>query len=180
MYIGTLVVRSAAVANAMVPSLRQVLAQIDSDLVLVDIRTMKQVVESSTSGRRFYTLAINAFMILALAITMVGIYGTLSYHLIQRKREIGVRVALGALRGHILLFVLRQAGMLLFAGLALGLTLTAVLSFVLRSLVYDISPLNPLSLLLGLGIIGGTACLGCLLPTLRATKIDPMEALRYE
>ena len=180
MHRGTLVVRSAARANAMVPSLRQVLAQIDPDLLLVDICTMKQVVESSTSGRRFYTLAINIFMVLALAITAVGIYGTLSYHLVQLKREIGVRIALGALRGHIIRFVLRQAGILLFAGLALGLALTAVLSLVLHSLVYDISPFNPLSLLLGLGIIGSTACLGCLLPTLRATRVDPMEALRYE
>jgi putative ABC transport system permease protein len=177
---GTLVVRSAARARAVVPLLRQVLAQIDPDLLLVDIRTMKQVVESSTGSRRFYTLAINAFMVLALAITVVGIYGTLSYHLVQRKREIGVRIALGALCGHVLPFVLRQAGILLFAGLALGLTLTAVLSLVLRSLVYDISPSNPLSLLLGLGVIGSAACLACLLPTIRATRVDPMKTLRYE
>ena len=177
---GTMVIRSAAGARATVPSLRQVLADIDLDLLLVDISTMKQVVESSTSGRRFYTLAINAFMVLALAITVVGIYGTLSYHLMQRKREIGVRIALGALRGHILCFVFRQVGILLFAGLALGLTLTAALSLVLRSLVYGISPLNLLSLLLGLGIIGGAACIACLLPTLRAAKIDPMNTLRCE
>jgi len=177
---GTLLVRSAAGANAMAPSLRQVLARIDPDLLLVDIRTMRQVVESSTSGRRFCTLAINVFMILGLAITVVGIYGTLSYHLVQRKREIGIRIALGALHGHILHFVFRQAGPLLLAGLALGLALTAVLSLVLRSVVYGISPLNPLSLLLGLGIIGGTACLACFLPTIRAARIDPMAALRSE
>jgi putative ABC transport system permease protein len=180
MHRGTLVVRSAAKASAMVPSLRQALAQIDPDLLLVDIHTMKQVVESSTSGRRFYTLATNTFMVLALMITVVGIYGTLSYHLMQRKREIGVRIALGALRFHILRFVVRQAGFLLTAGLAIGLALTATLSFVLRSLVYGVSPLSPLSLLLGLCVVGGTACLACLLPAIRATQVNPMEALRCE
>ncbi len=177
---GTLVLRTTAKANALVPLLRQELAQIDPDLLLVDIRTMKQVVENSTSGRRFYTFATNAFMGLALVITVVGIYGTLSYNLMQRKREIGVRIALGALRSHILGFVVRQAGLLLIAGLAIGLIFTAALSFVLRSLVYDINPLNPLSLLLGLGIISGTACLACLMPAIRATQIDPIETLRYE
>jgi ABC-type antimicrobial peptide transport system permease subunit len=164
----------------MVPSLRQVLAQIDPDLLLVDIHTMKQVVESSTSGRRFYTFATNAFMVLALTITVVGIYGTLSYHLMQRKREIGVRIALGALRVHILRFVVRQVGFSLAAGLAVGLALTAALSLVLRSLVYDVSPLSPLSLLLGLCVVGGAAGLACALPARRAARIDPMEVLRHE
>ncbi len=177
---GTLVIRTTAKANAFVPLLRQELARIDPDLLLVDIRTMKQVVESSTSGRRFYTFATNAFMGLASAITVVGIYGTLSYNVMQRKHEIGVRIALGALRCHILHFVVRQAGLLLIVGLAIGLTLTAALSFVLRSLVYDINPLNPLSLLLGLGIIGGVSCLASLMPAIRATRVDPMVALRYE
>ncbi|MGD2093381.1 MAG: ABC transporter permease [Phycisphaerales bacterium] len=106
---GTLVMRTNAKANAFVPLLRQELANIDPDLLLVDISTMKQVVESSTSGRRFYTFATNAFMSIALAITVVGIYGTLSYNLTQRKREIGVRIALGALRCDIIRFVVRQA-----------------------------------------------------------------------
>jgi putative ABC transport system permease protein len=177
---GTLVVRATARADALVPSLRQVLAQIDSDLLLVDIHTMKQVVESSTSGRRFYTFVTNAFMALALVITVVGIYGTLSYNLMRRKREIGVRIALGALRCQIFGFVFRQAGLLLIIGMVIGMILTVVLSFVLRSLVYDISPLNPLSLLLGLGIISCVACLACLLPAMRSTRVNPMEALRYE
>ncbi len=177
---GSLVIRTTAKANAFVPLLRQKQAQIDPDMLLVHIRTMKQALESSTSGRRFYTIATNVFMGLALAVTAVGIYGILSYNLMQRRREIGIRIALGALRSQILGFVVRQTGLLLITGLAIGLTLTVVLSFILRSLVYDISPLNPLLLLLGLVIISVISCLASLLPAIYATRTNPMEALRYE
>ena len=117
---------------------------------------------------------------MTLILAVVGIYGTLSYNLLQRKQEIGVRIAIGALRHHIIRFVFRQAGLWVVAGLVIGLTLTAGASFLLRSMVYNISPWNPLSLLFGLCMVGGAACLACILPALRATRIDPMEALRYE
>ena len=136
--------------------------------------------DASVSDRRLSTSLINVFMVTTLILTLVGTYGILSYNLVQRKQEIGVRIAMGALRHHILRFAFRQVGLWIVAGLVIGLTLTAGVSLLLRSVVYDISPWNPLSLLFGLSLVGGTACLACILPARRATRIDPMNALRYE
>ena len=177
---GTVVVRTATGSEAFAPLLRHTITQIDPDLLLVDVRTMKQIVEQSTSGRRFYTFATNAFMGIALVIALVGVYGTLSYTLLQQKRELAIRQAVGALPHHILRFILRQTGTWLIAGLVIGLGFTTALSIFLRSLVYSMSPLRPLSLLLGLGIITVIMCLACLLPIRRVIKADPMEVLRYE
>ncbi len=176
----TLVLRTTGNARNLVPMIREELSAIDSDLPLANIRTMKDVVNTSISGRRLYTQLINVFMIAALILTVVGIYGTLSYNVLQRNREIGVRIALGALCHHILEFVLRQAGLWVVVGLTIGFIFTALLSFALRSILFDISPWNPCSLLVGLSVVAGSAFLACLLPAIRATRIDPMETLRYE
>ena len=175
-----LIVRAKGDTAALVPAIRRELAAVDTDLPLANIRTMKDVLSASTSERRMSTGLINVFMTTTLILAMVGIYGTLSYNLLQRRQEIGVRIAVGALRHHIVKFVFRQAGLWVVAGLAIGLLLTAAVSFLLRSMVFNISPWNPLSLLLGLCVVGAAACLACILPAMRATKTDPMEALRYE
>ena len=175
-----LVVRATGNSRNLVPLLRQELAVLDSSLPLANIRTMKDVVAASVGSRRLYTQLINVFMGTALMLTVVGIYGTLSYNVLQRRRDIGVRIAIGSLSRHILNFILRQAGLWVIAGLLIGLTFTAALSLVLSSLVLNISPLSPISLLVGLGLVVGSACLACILPALRAAKTDPMEALRYE
>lgn len=175
-----LVVRATGNSRNLVPLLREELAALDSSLPLSNIRTMKDVVATSVSSRRLYTQLINVFMGTALMLTVVGIYGTLSYNVLQRKRDIGVRIAIGALSRHILNFILHQAGLWVLAGLLIGLTFTLVLSLVLSSLVFNISPLSSISLLAGLGLVVGSACLACILPALRAARVDPMEALRYE
>ncbi len=175
-----LIVRSGGDAGTLVPAIRNELAVLNPDLAIANVRKMKDVLSASVSDRRLSASLINVFMVTALILAVVGIYGTLSYNLLQRKREIGVRIAFGALFHHILKFVFRQAGLWVVAGLIIGLILTAAVSFLLRSIVYNISPWNPLSLLLGLCIVGSAACLACILPALRATRIDPMETLRYE
>jgi putative ABC transport system permease protein len=164
----------------LVPAIRNELAALDPDLAIANMRKMKDVLNASVSDRRLSTSLINIFMVTTLILAIVGIYGTISYNLLQRKREIGVRIAFGALHHHILKFVFRQAGLWVVAGLIIGLILTAAVSFLMRSMVYNISPWNPLSLLLGLCIVGSSACLACWIPARRAAKIDPMEALRYE
>jgi putative ABC transport system permease protein len=175
-----LIVRASGDAGPLVPAIRHELAALDRDLAVANVRKMKDVLNASVSDRRLSTSLINVFMVTTLLLTMVGIYGTLSYNLLQRKQEIGVRIAVGALRHHIIRFVFRQAGIWVVAGLVVGLTLTTAVSFLLRSMVYNISPWNPLSLLLGLCVVSIAACAACILPAARATKIDPMEALRCE
>ncbi len=175
-----LIVRASGDASTLVPAIRNELVILNPDLAIANVRKMKDVLNASVSDRRLSTSLINVFMVTTLILAMVGIYGTLSYNLLQRKQEIGVRIAVGALRHHIIRFVFRQAGLWVVAGLGVGLALTAAVSFLLRSMVFNISPWSPLSLLLGLGVVGGAACLACILPALRATRIDPMEALRYE
>lgn len=175
-----LAVRTHGDSRRLVPLLRQELAAMDGDLPLANIRTMKDVVAASVSSRRLYTLLINAFTSAALVLAAVGIYGTLAYNLLQGRQEIGVRMAVGALRCHIIQFAFRQAALWAVAGLAIGLMLTTAVSFLLRSIVYSVSPWNPLSLLLGLAIVGSAACLACLLPAFRASRADPMDVLRHE
>jgi predicted permease len=175
-----LIVRTSGDASALVPAIRNELAILDPDLAMANVRKMKDVLNSSVSDRRLSTSLISIFMMTALILAIVGIYGTISYNLLQRKREIGVRIAFGALYHHILKLAFRQAGLWVVVGLIIGLVLTAVVSFLLRSMVYNISPWNPLSLLLGLCIVGSSACLACWIPARRAAKTNPMEALRYE
>ncbi|UCD52524.1 MAG: ABC transporter permease [Phycisphaerales bacterium] len=175
-----LIVRATGDAQVLTPMIRSELAALDRGLPLANVRTMKEVLQASNSGRRMSALLINTFMVTALILTAVGIYGTLSYHLLQRQRDIGIRIAMGALPGDVLNFVLRQAGVWVIAGLLIGMALAGVSSLILRSQVYGISPWHPLPLLLGLTAVGTAASLACLLPARHAAKIGPMEALRYE
>jgi putative ABC transport system permease protein len=175
-----LIVRTSGDAGALVPAIRSELAALDPDLAIANVRKMKDVLNASVSDRRLSTGLINLFMITTLILAMVGIYGTLSYNLLQRKQEIGVRIAVGAFCHHIIGFVFCQVGLWIVAGLVIGLTLTTGVSFLLRSMVYDISPWSPLSLLFGLCMVGAAASLACIPPALRAARADPMEALRYE
>jgi predicted permease len=176
----TLVVRTSGDAHVYIPLLRNAVTALDSDLPLANVRTMNEVVKESTGPRRFLTRLVSLFMVATLILTMVGIYGTLSYTVSRRQREIGVRMALGAIHYQILKFVCRQAAPWIFGGLAIGLALTTASSFLLCSAVYGVNPLDPIFLLLGLVIVGSAALVACLLPARRATKVDPMVALRYE
>lgn len=140
---------------------------------------MKEVLDQSIALRRLLTQLIGLFMAVTLLLAMAGIYGTLSYIMSQRRHEIGIRMALGAMRSHIMKFVFRQAVAWVIAGLALGLVLTVTLSFFLRSALYGVSPLDPLLLLMGVAAVGIATCAACFFPTRRASRADPMEAMRF-
>ncbi len=175
-----LVLRTSLPAAQMAPPLRRELAAIDPELALKNVRTMRQVVDDATQGQRAVAGLVNFFMATALGLVAVGLYGTLSYHVQQRTREIGVRVAIGALKGDIVRLVFAQGGRWVALGLGFGLAGSVALSSVLKSLVYHMDGLTVPPLLLATAAVGVAAIVACWLPALRAARLDPLEALRAD
>jgi putative ABC transport system permease protein len=177
---GYIVMRSSGHPVSLVPLIREQLTLLDRNLPLANIRSMKEVLHGANSARCLSTQLMNIMAGITLVITIVGIYGTLSYYLAQRHKEIGIRIALGALPKNILRYIFSQACVWLSCGLGLGLIGAGLFSLLLRSRVYGISALYPGSFLLGIIVVTCAIIIACLIPVLRTFKIDPMEALRYE
>jgi putative ABC transport system permease protein len=175
-----LVLRTSLPLTQLAPQLRRELAAINSELALRDIRTMRQVVGQATKGDRALAGLVNFFMATALGLVAVGLYGTLSYHVQQRTREIGVRMAIGAIKGDILRLVLAQGSRWVGVGLVLGLGGSFALASTLKSLVYRMDGLTAVPLLLATAAVGLAAITACWLPARRAAKLDPTEALRAD
>jgi putative ABC transport system permease protein len=175
-----LVLRTPLPVAQLAPLLRRELAAIDPELALKQVRTMQQVVDGATRGERAVAGLVNFFMAVALGLVAVGLYGTLSYHVLQRTREIGVRVALGALQGNIVRLVFLQGGRWVGVGLIIGLAGSIALASVLKTLVYGMEGLTAPPLLLAAGAVGFAALFACWLPARRAAKLDPLEALRAD
>jgi ABC-type antimicrobial peptide transport system permease subunit len=175
-----LVLRTPLPGAQLAPQLRRELAAIDSELALKDVRTMRQVVGTATQGDRAVAGLVNFFMATALGLVAVGLYGTLSYHVQQRTREIGVRVAIGALKGDIVRLVFAQGSRWVAVGLALGLAGSMALASALKSMVYRMDGLTAPPLLLATLAVGLAAVVACWLPARRAARLDPLEALRSD
>ena len=175
-----IIVRTVGDARTLAPALRDQLRHLDSDLAFARLRTFGDIFAASTQVRRLQMLLIDGFMAMALLLTALGIYGTLAFHVATRTREIGVRMALGATVRDIVRLVLRQALGWLLIGSAAGLAITLGVGVILRSAFYDTSPLNPLYLATSLLIVSASSAFACWLPARRATKVDPMRALRAE
>lgn len=175
-----LVVRSPQPAALLAPVLRRELAALDPDLPLARIRTLQDVVDEATKGQRAIVGLVNFFMATALGLVAVGLYGTLSYHMLQRTREIGVRVALGAISRDILRLVFGQGARWVATGVVLGIGGALGLATVLRAMVYDVSTLNPVTLSAAVAAVGAAAMFACWLPARRAARVDPIVALRAE
>ena len=176
----SIAVRTAGDPASMSNSIAAVVQSMDSDLPLDRVRTMDQIVDESLAGDRFATALLAAFAVIALILAAIGIYGVMSFSVAQQTHEIGLRMALGAGPGRVLSLVLREGMLLALTGLALGLGGTYLVGRAMQSVLYEVSAIDPLA-------VGGVAvllliaaALACYLPARRATRVDPMTALRCE
>ncbi|HKS43403.1 MAG TPA: ABC transporter permease [Blastocatellia bacterium] len=166
------------------PSLRsaiqQEFKQLDATVPLANYRTMQQLVSNAVARPRFITLLLGLFAATALLLTVVGLYGVVAYGVNQRTREIGIRMALGAQRQNVLALVIRQGMQPALVGLVIGMAGAFVLMRSLASQLYEVKAGDPLTFILVALSLLLIACAACYVPARRATKIDPMVALRYE
>jgi len=175
-----LVVRGSRNAPDLAPAIRAQLAGLDSSVPLAQVRTMEELIDESLVQERFRTWLISGFAALALLLSAIGLYALISYSVSQRTREIGVRVALGAQRGHVLRMVLSEGMQLLAVGLLIGLVGSFWATRIIRSLLYSTSTTDALSFLATSLTLIAVALLACYVPARRASKVEPMVALRYE
>ena len=176
----SLIVRTAANPLALVGAVKNEVFAIDKAQPVFDVQTFEQLVSQSIAPRRFAMLLLEVFSVLALLLAAVGVYGVISYSVSRRTHEIGVRMALGAQTTDVMKLVVRQGIGLALAGLVTGLTGAFGLTRVMAGLLYGVSATDPLTFAAVPVLLFAVALLACWLPACRATKVDPMEALRYE
>jgi putative ABC transport system permease protein len=175
-----IVVRTDGDPSSLAPSVRGAVATVDRDLPVYRVTTMERMVADSMSQRRFSMFLFGVFAALALALAVVGLYGVMSYAVAQRTHEIGLRMALGAQARDVLRMVVGQGMWLVAVGLGLGLLGALVLTRLMSSLLYGVSAADPLTYVGIALLLGAVALLASYVPARRATKVDPMVALRYE
>jgi putative ABC transport system permease protein len=176
----TLVVRTSIEPEQMVGAIRGQLKQLDPELPIYKVSTLKELVSSSISQTSFPALTLSLFACAALLLAAIGVYGVLAYTVAQSRHEIGVRVALGAQQGQILKLFLGQgvkwAALGGFAGLAAALVLVRFM----RSMLFDVGPYDPKILLAVTAVLSAVVLMACLIPALRAAKVDPVAALKNQ
>ena len=165
---------------AVIPGVRNVLKEMDSNLPLASVRTMSELFSDAIARSRFATIALGLFALLALLLAGIGIYGVVSYATQQRFREIGIRMALGADRSSVVGLVVKQGVVLIGIALVAGTAGALGLSWLLRGLVFDVSTTDPLTFLAMALLLGGVGFLASWLPARRASGIDPVNAMRAE
>ncbi|HEU4594978.1 MAG TPA: ABC transporter permease [Pyrinomonadaceae bacterium] len=173
-------VRTAADPQSIAPAVRGAILSVDKDQPISNLRSMEEVVSDANFGRRTTTVLLVIFAVVALVLTTVGIYGLLAYSVTQRKQEIGIRMALGAQAGDVLKMILKEGMFIVSVGIAIGLVLALVAGRLMSSMLYGVSATDPLTLVgLSLFLIF-VALTACFIPARRATRLDPMQVLRYE
>jgi ABC-type antimicrobial peptide transport system permease subunit len=174
------VVRSAAPLETLAPALRAAVRQADPEQVVAGLRPAGELISAAVARQRFSMLLLLAFGGLALTLAGVGVYGVLAYSVTQRTRELGIRLALGARALSVQALVLRQGLAMAFGGILLGLLGALGLGRLLAGLLYGVSPADPLVLGAVTLLLAAAAGLACLVPAIRATRVDPIDALRSE
>jgi len=176
----SLLLRTDGDPMGVVPGIRETLRALDKDQPISNLRTMEQVLHGTIARQRLSTLLLGIFAATALILAGVGIYGVMAYSASQRTHEIGVRMALGATRGDVLKLVIRQGMTLALSGVGIGLLAAAGLARLIGGLLFEVEPLDPVTFAAIPLLLIATALLACYVPARRATRVDPMIALRCE
>jgi putative ABC transport system permease protein len=174
------VVRTDAEPNAVLASVRQRVHDIDAELPMANVRTMTDWIANNAAQPRLNSTLLEIFSLVALIIAAIGIYGVLSYSVNQRTREIGVRMALGSQRSDVVKLIAREGLIIALAGIGAGLLAAFAVSRVMASLLYGISANDITTFAAVAAMLLVVAAAACYVPALRATRIDPIVALRYE
>jgi predicted permease len=178
-----IIVRTPLDPAAVMPEIRRAVYGVGRDQPVYNIQTMQEIASESMSSQRFPMILLGVFAGLALLLPSVGIYGVISYSVARRAREIGIRMALGAHKRDVFRMVIEQGLRLALAGLIIGIVAALVLTRLLTSLsslVYGVGMGDPLTFITVSLVLSGVTVLACYIPARRATKVDPMVALRYE
>jgi putative ABC transport system permease protein len=179
-FVPSLLVRSALPPDALAPVVRERIAAYDPALLVQRIRPMDDVVSGALSRPRFNLVLLSAFALVALVLSAIGIYGVLAYLVTQRTREIGIRMALGARAADVLRLVLREGMTPVALGGIAGMMAAVLATRALRSMLFGVTPLDPVSFAAAPALLAAVALLACYLPARRATRVDPLVALREE
>ena len=174
------VVKTTADPHSMVSAVSREVANVDKDLPVFGVKTMDEYLSASVAAPRFNTTLLSIFATVALVLTIVGLYGVMSYSVAQRTNEIGIRLALGAQTKDVLSLILKQGLRLVGIGLALGLAGAFALTRVMSSLLFGVTTRDPFTFALVAIVLPLVALAACYIPALRATRVDPMDALRCE
>ena len=174
----TFTISTAGDPASLAPAVREKLRQVDRDLPLSNVRTMEQVAARSVESRSAAMQMLGIFGLLALVLSAAGIYGVMTHLVALRSGEIGVRMTLGATPAEVMRLILREGVVQAVLGLALGLSAGVLLMNTFRSMLYEVSPADPLTLMTVGIVLLVTALLACVLPARRAMRVDPVNALR--
>jgi putative ABC transport system permease protein len=176
----SVVVRTMGDPENMTSALTKAVQLQDRDLPLLHVKTLDEYLDDSVAQTRFVTVLLGTFAALAFLLTAIGLYGVISYTVVQKTREMGIRLALGAERSLILTMIVKQGLWLVMVGTGLGVTLAFLLTRLIASMLYGVSPLDPLTFVCVPAALMTMAVLASYFPARRAAKVDPMVALRYE
>jgi putative ABC transport system permease protein len=175
-----LAVRASSDRTALTAAIRRQVQELDKEQPIANIATMEERRADSLLRTRFNTLLLTIFAAVALTLAVVGIYGVMSYSVTERAREIGIRVALGARRRDLLGLIVKRGMALVLGGALIGLGGAIAVTRLMTGLLYEVSATDPLTFSAVAGVLAAAALLACYLPARRATKVDPMIALRVE